>query len=208
MSNFVHVPTGKPVLGLIPIIYADPPWEYRQKGRGAAANHYTTAPTGKIAEIPVDSLAAPTALLFMWATWPNLWEALDLGHRWGFAYKTCAFNWIKLTKDGKPHVRGGSYVRANSEPCLLFARGKAASLVLDHGVNQIVMTYGEEALPTQDVLSVPGEHSAKPVEVRDRIIQLVGSQVPCAELFARDTDPRFESFGNEPGVNYSLRVAA
>lgn len=207
--NWIHKPSGRIIEGLIPIVYADPPWKYRQGGRGAAANHYKTEATGDIAEMfPVDKLAASTALLFMWATWPNLWEALDLGHRWGFAYKTCAFNWIKLTKDGKPHVRGGSYVRANSEPCLLFTRGKAASLVLDHGVNQIVMTHGEEALPTEDVLSQPGEHSAKPAIVRDRIIQLVGDKVPTAELFARDLDPRFESFGNEPGVSYSLGLAA
>jgi site-specific DNA-methyltransferase (adenine-specific) len=160
-----------------------------------------------LAALPVDSLAPSNALLFMWATWPNLWEALDLGHRWGFAFKTCAFNWVKLTSTGKPATGMGSYTRANSEPCLLFTRGKAAPLILDHGVNQIVTTCCEEALPTEDVLTVPGRHSAKPPEVRDRIIRLVGEKVATIELFARDPDPRFERWGDQGNETISLRAS-
>ena len=41
-----------------------------------------------------------------------------------------------------------------------------------------------------------GEHSAKPIEVRDRIVRLMGD-VPRIELFARDHVPGWEAWGND-----------
>ena len=35
------------------VIYADPPWAYRQGGRGAAKNHYHTMTTADKFKIPV-----------------------------------------------------------------------------------------------------------------------------------------------------------
>ena len=34
------------------VIYADPPWAYRQGGRGAAKNHYHTMTTADICKMP------------------------------------------------------------------------------------------------------------------------------------------------------------
>lgn len=44
------------------IIYADPPWEYKQSGgvngsRGMAKTHYATMPTEDICNLPVDKIA-------------------------------------------------------------------------------------------------------------------------------------------------------
>jgi len=51
------------------VIYADPPWEYRQSGskknsRGMAKQHYRTMSTDEICGLPIQSLAAEDALLF------------------------------------------------------------------------------------------------------------------------------------------------
>lgn len=44
------------------VIYADPPWEYRQSGgksgsRGMAKTHYSTMTTGDICNLPVGEIA-------------------------------------------------------------------------------------------------------------------------------------------------------
>ena len=79
------------------IIYADPPWDYKCGNRlGAAKNHYPTMTFSELAELPVPALAERDAVLFMWATYPMIEDALRLIPLWGFEYKTIAFQWIKL----------------------------------------------------------------------------------------------------------------
>ena len=61
------------------IIYADPPWRYAQKGlQGAAERHYPTMTIDELCALPVADLAAPDSALFLWATFPQLPEALRL----------------------------------------------------------------------------------------------------------------------------------
>ena len=45
--------------------------------------------------MPVADLAAPDSALFLWATFPQLPEALRLIEAWGFTYKSVAFVWLK-----------------------------------------------------------------------------------------------------------------
>ena len=61
------------------IIYADPPWEYRNMGNiQATANaHYQTMKQKDIEALPIENLAADNCILFMWATFPKLQEALN-----------------------------------------------------------------------------------------------------------------------------------
>ena len=70
------------------IIYADPPWNYVNKGRGAAENHYPTMKDNEIMNLPVKEISADNAVLLMWATFPNLPLALKAIEAWGFTYKT------------------------------------------------------------------------------------------------------------------------
>ena len=59
-------------------------------------------------------------MLFMWATFPMLREALDVIEAWGFSYKTVAFNWVKQNRNGTGIFMGlGNWTRSNSEICLL-----------------------------------------------------------------------------------------
>ena len=112
-------------IGKYPIIYADPPWRYSQKGlQGAAENHYPTMNINELCALPVAELAAPDSALFMWATFPQLPEALRLIEAWGFTYKSVAFVWLKKNRKADSWFYGlGFWTRGNAEICLLATRG-------------------------------------------------------------------------------------
>lgn len=118
----------------------------------------------------------------MWATFPMLKEALEVIEAWGFTYKTVAFNWVKQNKSGVGLFMGlGNWTRSNSEICLLAVKGKPKRV--SAGVHSIILS------PLQ-------RHSRKPDETRDRIVELMGD-LPRIELFARETAPGWDSWGNE-----------
>ena len=173
------------------VIYADPPWRYRQfgtgpKNRSSAAQHYSTMTTNDICALPVRSLAEEGAALFMWATFPQIADALRVMEAWGFEYKTCAFVWIKKNRKSNTNFWGmGAYTRANAEVCLLgVTHGfKAKNFIKSHSVHQVIES------PIQ-------EHSVKPDETRRRIVELVGD-VPRIELFARQRAPGWDAWGDE-----------
>ena len=52
----------------------------------------------ELCALPVADLAAPDSALFLWATFPQLPEALRLIEAWGFRYKSVAFVWLKKNK--------------------------------------------------------------------------------------------------------------
>ena len=103
------------------VIYADPPWRYDMKrGNGVAENHYPTMSIDELCALPVAEIAAPDSALFMWATFPQLPEALRLIKAWGFTYKTVAFVWLKKNKKADSWFYGlGFWTRGNAEICLL-----------------------------------------------------------------------------------------
>lgn len=168
------------------IIYADPPWGYQNRGTRAAANkHYDVMTVEDIKRMGVGAaggIANDDCALFMWATFPMLKEALDVIEAWGFTYKTVAFNWVKQNKNGAGLFMGlGNWTRSNSEICLLAVKGKPKRV--SASVHSVILS------PLQ-------QHSRKPDEVRDRIVELMGD-LPRIELFARETAPGWDSWGNE-----------
>lgn len=168
------------------IIYADPPWAYlwgrgKDGGHFAPENHYSTMSTDEICALDIKRLADKNCALFMWATMPCLPDAIRVMSAWGFKYKTCAFTWVKITKDGSPLAGMGSYTKSNAELCLLGMRGHIKSV--DKTVRQILMH------PRLG-------HSVKPPLVRDRVTQLFGD-LPRIELFARQQADGWESWGDE-----------
>ena len=97
-------------IGKYPIIYADPPWRYTQKGlQGAAEHHYPTMSINELCALPVAELAAPDSALFLWATFPQLPEALRLIEAWGFTYKSVAFVWLKKNRKADFTARKRAY---------------------------------------------------------------------------------------------------
>ena len=170
------------------IIYADPPWGYANKpskngtSRGFAGNHYPLMNLEELKRLPVSDIAEDDAVLFMWATFPMMQDAIETIKAWGFNYRTCAFVWVKKTKKGGNFWGCGYYTRSNAEVCLLATRGKTMTR-LSHSVHQVVET-------------IPEKHSKKPDEVRKRIVELFGD-LPRIELFAREKAQGWEAWGNE-----------
>ena len=173
------------------VIYADPPWEYKQSGsktnsRGMAKQHYPTMTTQDICNLPIEKISHETSLCFMWATFPNIAEALKVMESWGFIYKTAAFVWIKKNKRSLSNFWGmGAYTRANAEICLLGVkkRVKANEVVKSHKVHQVVES------PVEN-------HSKKPDVIREKITELLGETARC-ELFARSHADGWDCWGNE-----------
>jgi N6-adenosine-specific RNA methylase IME4 len=173
------------------VIYADPPWTYRDKGcNGSSEHHYRSMTMQEMYRLPVKDIAAEDSVLFLWATYPTLIDALRLMMSWEFQYKTLAFQWVKTTANGGTAFGAGHWTRANTEPCLLGVRGhpKRASA----SVRQVIMARR-------------GRHSAKPPETRDRIVELMGD-VPRVELFARESTPGWDCWGNECESTISMEV--
>ena len=174
-------------IGNYSIIYADPPWQYqRNKVQGAAENHYPTMGIDELCALPVADLAAPDSALFLWATFPQLPEALRLIEAWGFTYKSVAFVWLKKNRKADSWFYGlGFWTRGNAEVCLLGVSPgfRAKDQIRSHRVHQVI--------------EAPFEgHSKKPAETRRRIVELLGD-VPRLEMFARDRAQGWDAWGNE-----------
>lgn len=165
------------------IIYADPPWEYRNMGNiQATANaHYQTIKQKDIEALPIENLAADNCILFMWATFPKLQEALNTIKAWGFEYKTVGFTWVKKNKNGSNFFGVGWYTKSNAEVCLIGVKGKSPKV--SNSVSSIIE-------------SVREEHSKKPDIVRNKIIEFAGD-ITRIELFARQHADGWDCWGNE-----------
>ena len=143
----------------------------------------------ELCALPVETLAEKDCLLFLWATFPQLPEALRLSRAWGFTFKTVAFVWLKLNKKSPTWFYGlGYWTRGNAEICLLAKRGKPKRR--SAGVHQFIISPVEE-------------HSKKPAVTRDRVIELAGD-LPRVELFARQKAPGWDVLGNEVDSDLSL----
>lgn len=166
------------------IIYADPPWNYRDQcraGNRGAVFKYPTMKLPQIKALPVRHISADNCVLFMWATAPMLPEGLAVIDAWGFKYKTVGFTWVKTTSKGNLAVGMGHYTRANAEFCLIGVRGSPKRV--DSGVQSAI-------------ISPRRKHSQKPDEIMDRIVRLYGN-VPRIELFARERVDGWDAWGNE-----------
>ncbi len=167
------------------IIYADPPWSYRDKalaGNRGAGCKYPVMSTDDIAKLPIDKITHDDCILFLWVTMPKLNECFDLIEKWGFTYKTCGFVWIKKNKRSGTNFMGmGRWTRANAELCLIVTKGKPKRI----------------SASVHSVIESPIEgHSKKPDIVRDKIVELMGD-LPRIELFARQHVEGWDCWGNE-----------
>lgn len=188
------------------IIYADPPWKYRSNPKvikpWMASAHYPTVDTDTICNMKVADIAAKNACLFLWTTFPRVFEAQKVIQAWGFEYATVAFVWIKANNPHFPnhwiidpkrypfpvHWGKGSWTKSNAEVCLLGLRGKPQRH--HRGIHQLIY---------QPV----GRHSQKPGIVRKRIVQLAGDRSRI-ELFARQKVTGWHSWGNEVDSDIEL----
>jgi len=170
------------------IIYADPPWSYRDKctsGKRGAEFKYSVLNLDDIKNLNISSIADDDCFLFLWTTFPMMQEALDVIKAWGFKYKTVGFTWIKRNKKNTNTLfwgMGAAGTRANAEVCLMAVKGKPKRI----------------SAAVHSIIDMPIEkHSKKPDEARDRIVKLCGD-LPRIELFAR------ERFDNWDVIGYDI----
>jgi len=149
--------------------------------QATANSHYNTLSQKEIEAFQVSEIAADNCILFLWATFPKIQEALDTIKAWGFEYKTVGFNWIKKNKNGSNFFGVGWYTKSNAEVCLIGVKGKAPKI--SNSISNIVET-------------VRDAHSKKPSIVRDKIIEFCGD-LPRIELFAREKTEGWDVWGNE-----------
>lgn len=194
------------------VILADPPWCYNDRRANhprfgfGAYGHYPLMSTDNIAALPVPKVVSEDAVLFLWATFPMLEDALRVIGAWGFTYKTVGFLWVKLNPGRGLKPRGelvrelysrglyrfldwlrffgvGYYAKSNTEPCLIATRGRALKPAVD---------------TVSSVIFAPrGKHSTKPHEVHRKIEQLYPlDRYIHIELFARETQLGWTALGS------------
>lgn len=190
-SSVAGAPASWPFGGLVPggyrLIIADPAWRfhnYSAKGEGKnPVAHYECMPLDAIKALPVGQLADRRGcLLWLWGTWAMLPHALETGQAWGFRYVT-GFPWVKRTVTGKLAFGPGYVVRVATEHVTLWAIGKPP--------------YGPACTSERGILdAATREHSRKPDEQYGMARRLI-PQGPACELFARQSWPGWDVWGNQ-----------
>jgi N6-adenosine-specific RNA methylase IME4 len=157
------------------IIYADPPWKLSyvketKEGFNVYDLPYPQMTDKEIMDLPIKKIADTDAILFMWVIDSRLAILGDLFKAWGFTYKTCAFVWNKVRKDGNGvNANLGMYSRKSCEFLFVGTRGKC--LAKKHTQNQY--------FPQSKRF-----HSQKPDEILNLIVNMCGD-LPRIELFSR-----------------------
>lgn len=173
------------------IIYADPPWEYKESGggvRGCAGldkRYKGVMSRQEIFDLPIEKISAKKSILFLWVTFPRLEQGIETIKAWGFEYYGLGFDWVKTTKNGTPCWGMGYYTRQNTEVCLIGVKKDKKQRIkpLSRGVLSVLH-------------SERREHSRKPDEVREKITEICGD-LPRIELFARQYADGWDCWGNE-----------
>jgi len=160
--------------GKYDIIYADPPWPYRNAGLDSSAEtHYPTLALTDICNLPIADLAADNCTLFLWVTNPFLREGLKVCDEWGFQYKT-NFLWVKK--------RSGTGFYALGQHELLFVAVKGSHL--------------PEKIQSSVLFADSERHSQKPIIVYE-LIEKMYPNSNYIELFARHKRENWEVWGDE-----------
>lgn len=164
------------------VLYADPPWAFSNTGFDqSAAKQYETLKEEMISNYTdetgyqIRQLAKEKeSVLFLWVPASIVPEGLQVLKSWGFSYKSQ----LVWKKDRAPGM--GWWVNSKHELLFMGARG----------------TELHPATKYDSIFEAPvTEHSKKPEIVYEMIEAMYTG--PYIELFARNTHPGWESWGNE-----------
>ena len=177
-----------------PTILADPPWRFQNATGKIAPEHrrlarYGTMTLADIQMLPVATVAAETAHLYLWVPNALLPDGLRVLEAWGFTYKSNLV-WHKVRRDGGSDGRGvGFYFRNVTELILFGVRGRNAR-TLTPGRAQVNMLQTRKR-----------EHSRKPDE-QYALIEAC-SPGPYLELFGRGLREGWITWGDQADKNYA-----
>jgi len=165
------------------VIYADPPWRYRNtagtKGNSSVKEHYPDMSIEELCALPVEAHCEKNAVLFMWVTVPLMFEnpgPREVMEAWGFRYQSLQ-TWDKVL--GNP----GRFLHITTEHLLIGERGNCPP--------------DEAGLPKSLFTERRTGHSVKPTVTR-KMIEMMFTTGPYLELFGRDLVKGWHVFGNDP----------
>ncbi|NXS62118.1 METL4 protein, partial [Brachypteracias leptosomus] len=172
------------------VIVIDPPWENKSVKR---SNRYSHLSSWQMKQVPVPALAAPGCLVVTWVT--NRQKHLrfvkdELYPHW--SVKTLAeWHWVKITRAGEFVLPLDSL---HKKPYEVLVLGRV------QGDGEEAFRKSEDVPPIPDhklIVSVPCSlHSHKP-PLAGVLAEFLQPRVECLELFARNLQPGWTSWGNE-----------
>ncbi|ELR57869.1 Methyltransferase-like protein 4 [Bos mutus] len=174
------------------VIVIDPPWQNKSVKR---SNRYSYLSPLQIKQIPVPKLAAPSCLVVTWVT--NRQKHLrfvkeELYPSWSVEV-VAEWYWVKITSSGEFVFPLDSPHKKPYEGLILGRVREKAALLLSRNADVKELPIPDHKL----IVSVPCTlHSHKPplAEVLKDYIKPEGE---CLELFARNLQPGWTSWGNE-----------
>lgn len=169
------------------LILCDPPWSYTDKataGKRGAEFKYDCMSERELFDMKpyIDEISNLNSVLFMWSTGPMLPVSIKVMESWGFKYKTVAFTWIKRTRNGKMFWGMGNTTRSNPEFVIYGVKGK--------GIKRI------SASVHSVIESQIREHSRKPDELREKLLELYGD-ISRIEMFSREQFEGWDQHGDQ-----------
>lgn len=172
------------------VIVIDPPWENKSVKR---SNRYSHLSPWQIKQIPVPALAAPNCLVVTWVT--NRQKHLrfvkdELYPHW--SVKTLAeWHWVKITTTGEFVLPLDSL---HKKPYEVLVLGRVQGDIKE------TLRKSEGVFPIPEhqlIVSIPCSlHSHKP-PLAAILAEFIKPDVECLELFARNLQPGWTSWGNE-----------
>lgn len=165
-------------------IVADPPWDYGQARPGfsglaknpGAMLPYQTMTLCEITKLPVATMAAESAHLYLWTTNRFLRHSFEIVEEWGFQF-SCVLAWCK---EPMPFSYGSPAFKSTLEFILFAYRGRSEPLSREE---------------RQWFQWPRGKNSAKPDAFLDMVERV--SPAPRLELFARRARFGWDYWGDE-----------
>ncbi len=174
------------------LVVCDPPWPfetYSEKGASKSPGaHYSTMSFDQIETLRVGDLLRPGGCLFLWCTWPLIERQAAIMRKWGVTPKTGGA-WAKRTASGKLRWGTGYLLRSVCEPFLIGTLENAG--IRGSSIPNLIETLDDAMLD-----GIAREHSRKPDEAYAMLEKLVPNG-RRADIFARQTRPGWEAWGNE-----------
>ncbi|KAJ1190950.1 hypothetical protein NDU88_000268 [Pleurodeles waltl] len=173
------------------VIVVDPPWENKSVKR---SNRYDYLPSWHIRQLPVPALAAPGCLVITWVT--NRQKHLrfvkdELYPEWSVK-PLAEWHWVKITRSGE-FVFPLESTHKKPYEVLVLGRLRAAA-------KSAPRQSDEDHTPIPDhklIVSIPCTlHSHKP-PLAEVLTDYIKPGAECLELFARNLQAGWTSWGNE-----------
>ncbi|XP_029110432.1 methyltransferase-like protein 4 isoform X1 [Scleropages formosus] len=172
-------------------VVLDPPWENKSVKR---SNRYSSLPSSQLARLPVADLCAPDCVVATWVTNRQQHRRFVREHLyplWGVEPQA-EWLWVKVT-------RSGAYVfpldSPHKKPYEVLVLGRVR-----RGPDALLSSTRERGAALPDlrlIVSVPCRlHSHKP-SLAEVLKEFLGPNPQCLELFARNLQPDWTSWGNE-----------